>query len=107
MVTCGSVVWISKRRNPSNIAPLLACDRVYPGSGMASLQIKTADELGAADLEQGWKSRRAGRETVVARRVLQIFVDRGGPIPIEQVIAALPDGPAEETRRALVRLDDD
>ena len=74
---------------------------------MASLQIKTADELGAVDLEQRWRSRRAGRETAVARRVLQIFVDRGGPIPIEQVIAAFPDAPGEETRQALVRLDDD
>jgi hypothetical protein len=74
---------------------------------MTGLQIKTADELGAADLEERWKSRRAGRETAVARRVLQIFVDRGGPIAIEQVIAAFPDAPGEETRRALVRLDED
>jgi hypothetical protein len=74
---------------------------------MASLQIKTADELGAADLEERWKSRRAGRETAIFRAVLQLFVDRGGPIPIEEIAAVFPDVPAEETRQALIRLDDE
>ena len=74
---------------------------------MTGLQIKTAEELGAAELEERWKGRRAGRETAIARRVLQLFVERGDPIPIEEVVAAFPDLPAEETRRTLVRLDDD
>jgi hypothetical protein len=74
---------------------------------MASLRIKTADELGAADLEERWKVRRAGRETAVSRRVLQLFVDRGGPLPIEEVVAGFPDVPTESIRQALVKLDDD
>ena len=73
---------------------------------MTSLQIKTADELGAADLEERWKARRAARETAIARRVLQLFVDRGGPIPIEKIIAGFPDVPPESTRESLIRLDD-
>jgi hypothetical protein len=74
---------------------------------MTGLQIKTADELSAADLEDRWKARRAGRETAVARRVLQLFVDRGGPIPTDDVVSAFPDVASESTRQALIRLDDD
>jgi Alkylmercury lyase len=74
---------------------------------MASLQIKTADELGAGDLEERWRTRRAGRETAVSRHVLQLFVERGGPIPVEDVVAGFPDLPPEAIRQALVKLDDD
>ena len=74
---------------------------------MASLQIKTADELGAGDLEERWRARRAARETVVCRRVLRLFVDRGGPIPVEEIVAGFPDVPSESTRETLVRLDND
>ncbi len=66
---------------------------------MATLEIKTADELGAGDLETRWRARRAGRETAVSRHVLQLFVDRGGPIPIEEF--------PESMRQALAKLDDD
>ena len=62
---------------------------------MAILEIKTADELGAGDLEERWKARRAGRETAVSRRVLQLFVDRGGPIPVEEIVAGFPDAPPD------------
>ena len=48
---------------------------------MATLTIKTADELVALDLQDRWRSRRAGRETQVSKQVLRAFVDRGGPIP--------------------------
>jgi hypothetical protein len=74
---------------------------------MAILEIKTADELGAGDLEARWKARRAGRETAVSRRVLQLFVDRGGPIPLEEIVASFPDASPESTRQALVKLDED
>src|SRR5262245_5980105 len=74
---------------------------------MTGLRIKTADELGAADLEERWKSRRASRETAISRAVLRLFVDRGGPISIEQLVATFPDAPAEETQQALIRLDED
>lgn len=74
---------------------------------MASLQIKTADELGAADLEERWRARRAGRETAVSRRILQLFVDRGGPIPVDEIVAGFPDVAPESIRQAVIRLDDD
>jgi Alkylmercury lyase len=74
---------------------------------MAILEIKTATELGAGDLEERWKARRAGRETAVSRRVLQLFVDRGGPIPVDEIAAGFPDAPPESVRQALLRLDDD
>jgi len=74
---------------------------------MAILEIKTADELGADDLEARWKARRAGRETAVSLRVLQLFVDRGGPIPIDEIVAGFPDAPPESVKHALLKLDDD
>jgi len=74
---------------------------------MAILEIKTADQLGAGDLEDRWKARRAGRETAVSRRVLQLFVDRGGPIPVDEIVASFPDAAPESVRQALVKLDDD
>jgi hypothetical protein len=74
---------------------------------MVSLRIKTADELGAGDLEDRWRARRAGRETAVSRRVLQLFVDRGGPIPVDEIVAGFPDFPRESMRQALLKLDDD
>src|SRR5215471_11394098 len=98
---------MSKRRKPSYISLLLACDRVYPASGMASLLIKTADELGAGDLEERWRTRRAARESAVSRRVLQLFVDRGGLLPVEDVVASFPDVPAVSVRQVLIALDED
>src|SRR5262249_36669939 len=98
---------MSKRRKPSYIALPLACERVYPAGGRAILKIKTADELGAGELEERWKTRRAGRETAVSRRVLQLFVDRGGLIPVEDVVASFPHLPAAAVQQALVTLHED
>ena len=74
---------------------------------MASLLIKTADELGAGDLEERWRTRRAARESAVSRRVLQLFVDRGGLLPVEDVVASFPDVPAVSVRQVLIALDED
>lgn len=74
---------------------------------MASLEIKTADEFAVLDLEGRWKTRRAARETDVSRRILRIFLERGGPIPVEEIIGTVRDGPTEVTRQALISLDDD
>ena len=71
------------------------------------LQIKTADEFAAHDLESLSRVRRAARETAAFRRVLQLFVERGGPIPIEEIVGDLPDFGSEATRQALVALDAD
>lgn len=60
------------------------------------LEIKTADELGDAELEARWALRRAARQTDVLQRVLRTFVERGGPIRVEKVATALPDRAPEE-----------
>ncbi|PYO01860.1 MAG: hypothetical protein DMD91_06255 [Candidatus Rokuibacteriota bacterium] len=74
---------------------------------MASLVILTADELIALDVEGRGKTRRAVRETPASTRVLRAFLDRGGPVPIDEIVAGLQRDSAEALREALVRLDDD
>ena len=71
---------------------------------MASLEIKTADELIALDVEGRGRTRRAGRETLASRRILRMFLDRGGPIPVDEIVAAFQD---EAIRQALAALDND
>jgi len=61
---------------------------------VATLTIKTADELMALDVQDRWRSRRAGRETQVSKQVLRAFLDHGGPIPAEHIAAAFRDTPA-------------
>ncbi len=74
---------------------------------MASLVILTADELIALDVEGRGPARRAARETSTARRILQMFLDRGGPIPIGEIVADLQRDAAEGVDGALARLDDE
>lgn len=71
------------------------------------LEIKTADELIALDLEGRGGIRRAARETPLGRRVLGLFLDRGGPIPVAEIVASSHEGSSEAVHRALVALDDD
>ena len=71
---------------------------------MASLEIKTADELIALDVEGRGRTRRAGRETLASRRILRMFLDRGGPIPVDEIVAAFQD---EAIHQALAALDHD
>jgi hypothetical protein len=74
------------------------------GRQVASLEIKTADELIALDVEGRGRARRAGRETLASRRILRIFLERGGPIPVDEIVAAFQDGPIHQT---LAGLDND
>jgi len=74
---------------------------------VATLTIKTADELMALDLQDRWRARRAGRETQVSKQVLRAFLDRGGPIPAEDIAAAFRDIPAAAIHQALAALDHD
>jgi hypothetical protein len=74
---------------------------------MASLVILTADELIALDVEGRGKARRAARETPAATRVLRAFLDRGGPILVDELVAGLPRDRADSLLAALIRLDDD
>ncbi len=74
---------------------------------MANLVILTADELIALDVEGRGRARHAARETSMTTRILQIFLDRGGPIPVGQVIADMRRDSAEAVHDALVKLDDE
>ena len=56
---------------------------------MAGLEIRTAEEFAAHDFQSLWLARRAARERPEFRRVLQLFVERGGPVPIGEMSQAL------------------
>lgn len=71
------------------------------------LDIKTADEFIALDLEGRWRTRRASRETRLCRQILRLFLDRGGPIPVAQIVAAADNGSPDAVQQALVALDGD
>jgi Alkylmercury lyase len=74
---------------------------------MASLVILTADELIAIDVEGRGRARRTARETPTAARVLQMFLDRGGPIPVGEIVAGLRRDSAVAVHKTLVKLDDE
>lgn len=74
---------------------------------MATLEIKTADEFIDSGLEARWAARRAARQTDVFQQILRTFVDRGGPISREDIVAAFQDRSAEAVHEALIALDDD
>ena len=74
---------------------------------MATLEIKTAAELTDPALEARWTARRAARETDVLQRILRTFVDRGGPIPVEEIVLAFHDRPVDEIHDALIALNSD
>ncbi len=72
-----------------------------------TLVIKTAEELIDPELAARWAVRRAAREGEILQRILRTFVDRGGPVPVEEVAAAFPDRPPESVWDTLVALDDE
>ena len=72
-----------------------------------ALEIRTAAELSDPELEARWTTRRAARETDVLQQVLRAFVERPGPVAVEQIVGAFADGPSEGIRQDLARLDDD
>ena len=74
---------------------------------MANLQIRTADEFVALDLQDRWKTRRAAREKDVSRLILRTFLERGGPVPVGEIIASFSDAPTGAIHRALAALDED
>jgi hypothetical protein len=74
---------------------------------VATLEIKTAQEFIDSGLETRWAARRAARQTDVFQRILRAFVDRGGPIPLDDIVAGFEDRPAEAVSEALTTLDGD
>ena len=72
---------------------------------MTTLSIKTAEEFRTLEALERQASRRAGRETPLVQHILRLFVDRGGPVRIDDLVKA-SDGPrAAAMREALTRLD--
>jgi hypothetical protein len=43
----------------------------------------------------------------ILQRILRTFIDRGGPVPVEEIAAAFPDCPPETVWDKLVALDDE
>jgi hypothetical protein len=70
------------------------------------LEIKTAAELIEVDVDFQAR-RRAARQTPVLQAIYRIFLDRGGPVPIEEIVAALPGTPRSTLESDLDRLDED
>jgi len=74
---------------------------------MTNLVILTADELIALDVEGRGPARRAAREGPLPSRILRTFLDRGGPIPLEELVADFQGGSTGAVHDALRQLDDD
>jgi hypothetical protein len=72
---------------------------------MAKLVILTAEQLKALDQLERQAARRATREQPLTHLILQTFLQRGGPIAVED-IARIAGGPPEGTYEALAALDD-
>src|SRR5256886_2437324 len=92
-----------KKRLSLELLQSLSCSQTWRKGDrpVASLEIKTADELIALDVEGRGRTRRAGRETFASRRILRMFLDRGGPIPVDEIVAAFQDDPIHQTLAAL------
>jgi hypothetical protein len=71
-----------------------------------TLEIRTAAELIALDVEGRGAARRAARESEVLQRVLRAFVDRPGPVRLDEIVSAFP-GRAERLLEALAKLNED
>jgi hypothetical protein len=74
---------------------------------VANLVILTADELKALDPLERQAARRAARQQPLVRLIFRTFLQRGGPIPVEDIVAGSPDRRAEAVHDALVALDAD
>jgi hypothetical protein len=70
------------------------------GRALAKLMIMTADELKALSSLERQAARRAARQHPLVRLILSTFVERGGPIPINDIVADAPD-----VHDALIALD--
>lgn len=52
-----------------------------------------------------WAVRRAERDDAVLRATWRLFVEHGGPVTLEALVAAMPDRPADSVRAAARGLD--
>jgi Alkylmercury lyase len=72
-----------------------------------AVEMKTAAELIALDVEGRGAARRAARETELLRRVLRAFVDQAGPVRVDEIVSAFPAQPSESVLEALAKLDEE
>jgi hypothetical protein len=71
------------------------------------LPVRTATEVMDAGFEARWVERQAARRDEVFRRILRLFLERGGPIGADTLAAALPRWSPAAVGEALRRLDAD
>jgi hypothetical protein len=74
---------------------------------LATLVIKTADELRDSDIEARAGARRAARETPVLRAVLRLFADSGGPVNVAALAGSLAGVQPEALAKTLAALNDE
>ena len=69
-----------------------------------ALEIKRAAELVDAELEARWARRREASHAEVLQHVLRAFVERSGPVDVEDIVNAFPDrAPEGQIGRASCR----
>jgi len=74
---------------------------------LADLLILAADDLKALNPLERQAARRAARQRPLMRLILRTFLQHGGPIPVEGIIAASPGARPDALHDALVALDDE
>ncbi len=72
-----------------------------------ALEIKRAAELVDPELEARWTRRRAPWHTKMLQHVLRAFVERPGPVDVEEIVSAFPDRAPRVVREALAELDEE
>ena len=72
-----------------------------------TLEIKTASELIDPELQARWATRHAARQSQVLQHILRAFVERAGPVAVEEIVGAFPDRAPAVTREALAGLDEE
>lgn len=70
------------------------------------LEITTAEKIIDAEIERQ-VGRRAARETPVMQAIYRAFLDRGGPVLVEDVITGVPGMPGDAVASRLAVLDED
>jgi hypothetical protein len=72
-----------------------------------AVEVRTAAELIALDVEGHGAARRAARETEPLQRVLRTLVDRAGFVRVDEIVSAFPAQAPESVLEALARLDEE
>ena len=70
-----------------------------------TVEIRTAAEVLTPERAAEWAARRAQRDDPVLRAIWREFVERGGPVALASLIAALPDLSAAAVRTGMAALD--